>query len=140
MNRTRVLVLGGAALLAAVAWTPRAGVAAAQQPPDAEQSSATLVDKVRTATAIFRDINQATGYEPFGGCVSGPEDGAMGVHFVNQQFLRDGEIAVDKPEALMYEMRGGRLRPFYELHVWAWRDNPNGAFVDWNPRVSCEGQ
>ena len=22
----------------------------------------------------------------------------------------------------------------------AWRDNPNGAFVDWNPRVSCEGQ
>ena len=21
--------------------------------------------------------------------------------------------------------------------VWAWRDNPNGTFVDWNPRVSC---
>ena len=33
-----------------------------------------------------------------------------------------------------------RLDPFYELHVWAWRDNPNGTFVDWNPRVSCEGQ
>jgi hypothetical protein len=31
------------------------------------------------------------------------------------------------------------LPAFYELHVWAWRDNPNGAFVDWNPRVSCEG-
>jgi hypothetical protein len=29
---------------------------------------------------------------------------------------------------------------FYELHVWAWRDNPNGAFVDWNPHVSCEGR
>ena len=27
----------------------------------------------------------------------------------------------------------------YELHVWAWRDNPHGV-VDWNPRVSCEGQ
>jgi hypothetical protein len=25
------------------------------------------------------------------------------------------------------------LPPFYELHVWAWRDNPNGSFVDWNP-------
>jgi len=24
--------------------------------------------------------------------------------------------------------------------VWAWRDNPNGAFVDWNSKVSCEGQ
>ena len=32
------------------------------------------------------------------------------------------------------------LPAFYELHMWAWRDNPNGAFVDWNPRVSCEGQ
>jgi hypothetical protein len=27
----------------------------------------------------------------------------------------------------------------YELHVWAWRDNPNGTFVDWNPQVSCDG-
>ena len=32
------------------------------------------------------------------------------------------------------------LPAFFELHVWAWRDNPNGAFVDWNNRVSCEGQ
>jgi len=23
-------------------------------------------------------------------------------------------------------------------HVWAWQDNPDGMFVDWNPRVSCE--
>ena len=30
-----------------------------------------------------------------------------------------------------------RLPAFYELHVWAWEDNPFGAFVDWNPRVSC---
>jgi hypothetical protein len=27
--------------------------------------------------------------------------------------------------------------PFYELHVWAWRDNPKGSFVDWNDHVSC---
>jgi len=26
---------------------------------------------------------------------------------------------------------------FYELHVWAAKDNPNGAFADWNPKVSC---
>jgi hypothetical protein len=26
---------------------------------------------------------------------------------------------------------------FYELHVWAWKHNPNGIFADWNPRVSC---
>jgi len=30
------------------------------------------------------------------------------------------------------------LPPFYTLHVWAWKDNPNGAFVNWHPNVSCE--
>ena len=30
------------------------------------------------------------------------------------------------------------LKAFYSLHVWAWKDNPNGAFVNWHPNVSCE--
>jgi hypothetical protein len=30
------------------------------------------------------------------------------------------------------------LDPFYELHVWAWRDNPTGTFADMNPNVSCD--
>jgi len=25
----------------------------------------------------------------------------------------------------------------YELHVWAFVDNPNGTFADWNPLVNC---
>ena len=29
------------------------------------------------------------------------------------------------------------LPAFYTLHVWAWKDNPNGAFVNWHPDVSC---
>ena len=29
---------------------------------------------------------------------------------------------------------------FFELHVWAWRDNPQGAFVDWNNQVNCNGE
>jgi hypothetical protein len=29
------------------------------------------------------------------------------------------------------------LDPFYELHAWIWKANPNGLFDDWNPRVSC---
>lgn len=32
------------------------------------------------------------------------------------------------------------IPPFYELHVWAWRENPDGTFSDWNPRVSCDAQ
>ena len=30
------------------------------------------------------------------------------------------------------------LPPFYTLHVWAWKKNPKGAFVNWHPNVSCE--
>ncbi len=29
------------------------------------------------------------------------------------------------------------LPAFYTLHVWAWKNNPNGAFVNWHPDVSC---
>ena len=31
-----------------------------------------------------------------------------------------------------------KLNPFYTLHVWAWKDNPNGTFANWNPNVSCD--
>jgi hypothetical protein len=27
---------------------------------------------------------------------------------------------------------------FYTLHVWAWKENPNGVFVNWHPDVSCK--
>jgi hypothetical protein len=30
------------------------------------------------------------------------------------------------------------LPAFYTLHVWAWKDNPNGTFTNWNPTVSCD--
>lgn len=30
------------------------------------------------------------------------------------------------------------LPAFYTLHVWAWKDNPNGAFVNWHPNVNCQ--
>ena len=149
---------------------------------DHEHAAASLVQAVRDATRQFIDVNAATaaGYGPFLGCVSGPDHGAMGVHYVKGPLVVDGEIDASKPEALIYEPSGDRLRlvgvefivdaatwlahhpappvlegqsfqfvgspnryalsAFFELHVWAWRDNPNGAFVDWNTRVTCEGQ
>ena len=30
------------------------------------------------------------------------------------------------------------LPAFYELHVWAWQDNPLGTFADFNPAVTCD--
>jgi hypothetical protein len=155
-----------------------------QHATHAEVSPSAIVERVRAATESFRDVsNVPEGYAPALGCVSGPLEGAMGVHFINPQLLTDGTLDVTKPEALIYEFDRGVARlvgveyivlasvwhethaesdppvldgqlllhfedspnrfglpAFYELHVWAWRDNPLGAFVDWNPRVSCEGQ
>jgi hypothetical protein len=32
------------------------------------------------------------------------------------------------------------INSFFELHVWAWRDNPQGSFVDWNNDVTCDNE
>ena len=32
------------------------------------------------------------------------------------------------------------LPAFYEMHVWAWEKNPNGNFVDFNTKVTCDSQ
>jgi hypothetical protein len=38
--------------------------------------------------------------------------------------------ATETDEAHMFE-------PHYDLHVWLYRDNPNGMFAQFNPNVSC---
>ena len=138
-----------------------------------------LVQMVREATTQYLDVNNAIrdGYEPFLGCVSGSDHGAMGIHYVNGNLL-NGTIDVNHPQALIYEpspngqmtlvgvelitfastwLQNNSSPPvlegqvflyvdspnrfnipaFFELHVWAWRDNPQGDFVDWNDHVTC---
>ena len=85
------------------------------------------------------------GYLPYLGCVSGSQEGAMSVHYVKDALVRDGQLDPDRPEALLYEMRNGKL-----FLLAAWRPStlctsgPDGTtrmerFVDWNPQVSCDG-
>src|SRR5213076_3351498 len=52
---------------------------------------AKLVQLVRDATRQFINVNAATaaGYQPFLGCVSGPDHGAMGYHYVNGTLVGD---------------------------------------------------
>jgi hypothetical protein len=149
----------------------------------AQPVPAQLVQDVRDATKQFLNVNNAVkaGYGPAFGCVTGPDHGAMGIHYVNGGLVGDGKIELKHPEALIYEPDGNKRRlvgveyivdaatwlanhnnvpptlknqdfqfigapnrfnlaSFFELHVWAWRDNPQGAFVDWNNHVTCEGQ
>jgi hypothetical protein len=174
MSRSRVATLCLAVLLSC---TLTMSVAAQDHRHDFGSG---LVEVVSRAIQPFANPNAAVaaGYAPFLGCVSGPQEGAMGVHYVNGTLVADGELDAQRPEALMYEPRNGRqvlvgveyivlaehwdaahdappslmgqvfhynaspnrygIPAFYELHVWAARHNPNGAFADWNPRVSCE--
>src|SRR5262249_41205357 len=145
------------------------------------KAPAKLVQVVRAATREYINVNNAApDYTRLFGCVSGPDHGAMGIHYLNLALVGDGEIDAEHPEALIYEPVGEQRRlvgveyivdsttwlknhgappmlegqafqfvgspnrygipSFFELHVWAWRDNPTGAFVDWNNKVSCEGQ
>ncbi len=176
--------------LTLVAATPliiSADGAAAQEAEQAHAghaaaSSSKLVQLVRDATKQFADVNAATaaGYQPFLGCVSGPDHGAMGNHYVNGALVGDGLLDASQPEVLIYEPSGNGLQlvgvefvviadawmakhdsppvlegqtfqyvaspnryglpAHFELHVWAWRDNPQGAFVDWNNKVTCEAK
>jgi hypothetical protein len=131
-----------------------------------------FADHVRTANDRFSDVAVAVaeGYSPIP-CASGYDGGAMGIHYVNPDYLKDGVLDVKHPEAIMYEPQpdgkmqlvaveyitfkgpaalGGHLfsfesapnpyglDPFYELHVWAWRENPEGMYADMNPNVSCD--
>jgi hypothetical protein len=78
----------------------------------AQAVPAKLVQLVRDATKQFVDVNAATaaGYQPFLGCVSGPDHGAMGNHYVNGALVGDGELDASRPEVLIYEASGGGLK------------------------------
>jgi hypothetical protein len=72
-----------------------------------------LVHKVRRATARYRDVNVAIseGWVRGTPCVSGPNEGAMGVHFVLPERVGDGLLDASAPEALIYEpLSNGALR------------------------------
>ncbi len=95
-----------------------------------------LVDKVRKATAKYRDINVTLsegGWAAATPCVSGPNAGAMGVHFVKDGRVGDGILRADQPEALIYEpLRNGAMRlvgvEFIELKdVWDSLGNVGGS-------------
>jgi len=149
--------------------------------PDQQSKQGALLKRVREVTARFKDVKvaEAEGYALTFGCVSGSDQGAMGLHYINFDLVKGGVVDATHPQAIIYEPtpNGGAeltgadylvladtwnkshssppelmgqlfhlfdspnrfgLPAFYTLHVWAWKDNPNGAFVNWHPNVSCE--
>jgi hypothetical protein len=70
-----------------------------------------LVDVVRAAIQQFAQPSAAeeADYHPFAGCVSGPQSGAMGIHYVNGGLVGDGAVDEQRPEALIYEPKSDHL-------------------------------
>jgi hypothetical protein len=179
-----MLAFSSLATTRALAQSDHSHGAAGKQPePTYEQKNSlnAVVKVVRIATERFQDVRVAEyeGYASQFGCVSGPDFGAMGLHYVNGPLVGDGEIDPMRPEIVIYEPIGnGRVRltgveyvviadawhathdgppevmgqlmhlttapnrfglpAFYELHVWAWKDNPTGTFVNWHSNVTCD--
>lgn len=46
-------------------------------------------------------------------------------------------LMVDDPSTTEVD-EAHHFAPHYDLHVWLYRDNPNGMFAQFNPAVSCE--
>lgn len=88
------------------------GVVAQEQHSHANSAGA-LVKIVKEATERFKDVAvaEAAGYGLQFGCVSGPDSGAMGLHYVNFPLVLDGELDPTRPEIVIYEpLPNGRLK------------------------------
>ena len=88
MNKKRFFLL----ILVVLLFSAMSSAALASS--HAAKSEATLVDAARQATKNFKNIDAAesAGYGLFHGCVSGPQEGAMGIHFVKGDLVGDGAI------------------------------------------------
>lgn len=105
-------VLALAASAAGQAFADSRGDSTQHQGHSAKQHTGELVRQVRDATRRYHDINvaKADGYQLLFGCVSGPDDGAMGLHYVNLSLVADGVLDPKRPEIVIYEPtpNGGR--------------------------------
>ena len=182
------LQLSAAALMVAVVCVCTSSALAqdghshnAQQNDAMGSQAQTLLNVVRQATEKYKDVSvaEADGYALQFGCVTGPDSGAMGLHYVNGALVSSGILDPRHPQIVIYEPTpDGKVKltgadfiviasqwdahhsgphelmgqlfhyfeapnrfglpAFYTLHVWAWKENPNGAFVNWHPNVSCQ--
>jgi hypothetical protein len=150
-------------VLAAAALSP---VALAQAIVEGDQSK--LVQIVRNATWQYQDVASATAahgamgihyvnpnllngtldpmhpqaliYEPSNGQMS-----LVGVEFIvdaTTWLKNNASPPVLEGQTFLFVDSPNRynIPSFFELHVWAWRSNPMGPYMDWNDHVTCAGQ
>jgi hypothetical protein len=112
--------------------------------PDTGAMGVHLVYPSRLNTVVLDPTKpQALIYEPMA-------NGAMrlvGVEFI----VLEGVWAASNPPPAVPALDGNLMNlvgapnrfglpAFYELHVWAWEQNPKGSYADWNTNVTCSHQ
>jgi hypothetical protein len=101
-----------------------------------------LVMPSRIGDGVLKaDEPEALIYEP----LPGGRWRLVGVEFIEIAAVWDAQVGGQpKLEGHLLNLVSGpnryALPAFYELHVWAWQNNPNGSFADWNTSVSCDKQ
>ncbi|MGA7044939.1 MAG: hypothetical protein WBY98_01625, partial [Candidatus Sulfotelmatobacter sp.] len=111
MKKTPFVASACSTLLVAILTLSSIALAQQKTQPAGQGDQSKLVQMVRDATKQYLDVNNAIkdGYEPFLGCVSGSDHGAMGIHYVNGNLL-NGTIDVAHPQALIYEPSNGQMK------------------------------
>src|SRR5712664_44678 len=73
--------------------------------PDQKSKQSALLNIVRDSTERFKDVREAEaeGYILTFGWVSGPDSGAMGLHYVNFDLVGTGVIDPKRPQIVIYE-------------------------------------
>lgn len=100
---------------------------------DCEETLEEQLARARAATERYLDVDQAIadGFIPGAACVSHPELGAMGYHFVNPDRLMD-PLSIEEPEALLY---------IKDTHDGPWRlvglEYLSVVLVDGRPYFGC---
>ncbi|HEY8563470.1 MAG TPA: hypothetical protein VIL74_24035 [Pyrinomonadaceae bacterium] len=63
------------------------------------------------------------------------EDGTM--RLVGLEYVVPAPLVASAPELFGQTYEYSPERDSYELHVWAWRNNPSGIFSPFNPKLAC---
>jgi hypothetical protein len=117
MTRGRLLVRLGSSLIGVFAATTVAVQGQSARNHDHGRGPSkqnALVQSVMKSTERFKNVSaaEAEGYTLMFGCVSGPDFGAMGLHYVKPELLDDAAVDAETPEIVIYEPLpngGGRL-------------------------------
>ncbi|HVM35468.1 MAG TPA: hypothetical protein VM784_09005 [Actinomycetota bacterium] len=89
--------------------------------------------------AVSRDKPEVLLYAP----ARGNERALVGIEYFKVDDDQDLSTDDDRPRLFGRPFDGPMeghapgMPIHYDLHVWAWRSNPDGLFAPFNPRVSC---